>query len=87
MILRRIEVLIAGLLFGGSLATIFCIWMDYDWSLSPQNIRLNPDIFMNQYLGIVLLLCTTACVYAGFRLFSMICSPSGANRNSAEPAN
>jgi hypothetical protein len=65
---HRVEMLIAGLLVGSAIGILLSLLSDYGWSLSLHNMRLNADIFMNQYLGKVLLLCVFACLYAGIRL-------------------
>jgi len=68
MISRRVEICVVGLLLGSTIGILLSLISDYGWSLSLHNMRLNADIFMNQYLGKVLLLCVFACLYAGIRL-------------------
>ena len=60
--------LITGLLFGSGIGILLGLVSDYGWSLGLHSIRLNSDIFINQYLGKVLLLCVCACLFAGYRL-------------------
>ncbi len=78
---RHIEMTIAALIFGGLIGVILGMSSDYRWSLSLQDIRMNSDIFMNQYLGMVLLLCVAGGLYAGFRLIKLFCSCPGKNRS------
>ena len=74
---HRVEMLIAGLLFGSAIGILLGLLSDYGWSLTLHSIRLNSDIFINQYLGKVLLLCTSACLYTGYRLIILFRTQHG----------
>ncbi len=77
---KSYERIILGFLLGGFIGTFIGFSSDYHWVYNINHIRLNSDIFMNQYLGLFFLLFIGFFMYGIYR-FSILCLPKKGESN------